>query len=331
MRTVLIPVAPSYNLIRTLSCGQCFRWTLLPPSGRPTAAARGIIGRTVAVVAQEPAGLRVRWHGPAGSPAHLARHLGAREPLGEIEAALARDPVLLQMLPHTSGIAIMRQDPWECLVSYVISAFNNIPKIRLSVERLARQFGEPIRSTGDTGGGDATREGVDGGDSPIGWAFPSPERLASASPAALRACALGYRARYVRDLARRVADGKVDLARIAGLPFDEARAALIELPGVGEKVADCVLLFAFGRGEAFPVDVWVQRAVERWYFSGRPVTPRVIRRWAKDRFGPLAGYAQQHLFTGARIQSGQGGMAPRPGPRRDPVAPRWSASAARRV
>jgi N-glycosylase/DNA lyase len=259
----------------------------------------------VAIVNQEPGGLRVRWQGLAGSPAHLALHIGACEPLGDIEAALARDPVLLRLLPRTSGIAIMRQDPWECLVSYVVSAFNNIPKISLSVERMARRFGEPIRSTGDAGNGDAIGEGIGGriggGHNPVGWAFPSAERLAAAGPAALRTCALGYRARYVRDLARLVADGKVDLARIATMPFDDARATLLDLPGVGEKVADCVLLFAFGRGEAFPVDVWVQRAVERWYFSGRTATPRAIRGWASDRFGPLAGYAQQHLFAGARL------------------------------
>lgn len=307
-RAVVIPVAPPYDLYRTLSCGQCFRWTALPPpdprsasTGGSTVAARGIVGRTVAVVNQEPGGLRVRWQGPAGSPAHLARHLGASEPLAEIEATLARDPVLLRLLPCTSGIAIMRQDPWECLVSYVISAFNNIPKISLSVERMARRFGELIRSTGGAGSRNEIGEGIDGGHSPVGWAFPSPERLAGAGPAALRACALGYRARYVQDLARLVADGKVDLARIGRMSFNDARDALLDLPGVGEKVADCVLLFAFGRGAAFPVDVWVQRAVERSYFSGRPVTPRAIRGWARDRFGPLAGYAQQHLFVGARL------------------------------
>lgn len=291
----LIPVAPPYDLARTISCGQCFRWNMLTPAGfeptpGSTATARGIVGRTVAVVIQESCGLRVRWQGPAGSPAHLSRHLGACEPLREIEATLACDPVLRRILPRTSGIAVMRQDPWECLVSYVISAFNNIPKISLSVEGLARRLGEPIRSTGDAAGGAAT-----------GWAFPSPGRLADAGLDDLRACALGYRARYVRDLAQRMADGRVDLERVASLPFDEARAALLELPGVGEKVADCVLLFAFGRGEAFPVDVWVQRAVERWYFRGRQVTHRAIRAWAGDRFGPLAGYAQQHLFAGARL------------------------------
>ncbi len=288
MRTALIPVAPPYDLARTLSCGQCFRWTLLPPPAHPAAlpgpglvTARGVVGRTVTEVAQAPGGLRACWHGQGGSPERLARHLGVREPLGEIEAALVRDPVLRRVLPCTSGIAIMRQDPWECLVSYLISAFNNIPKICLSIERLARRFGAPIHAAG--------------------WAFPRPERLAEARLAALRACALGYRARYVRDLARLVADRDADLERIAGLPLDAARAALLDLPGVGEKVADCVLLFAFGRGEAFPVDVWVRRAVERWYLDGRSATPGAVRAWARDRFGPLAGYAQQHLFMGARL------------------------------
>jgi len=309
-RAVLIPVEPPYDLSRTLSCGQCFRWAA-PADGAATTW-RGIVAGTVVVVAQGPDGLVVRWDGPPtslahrrASPACLCRHLGADEPLAEIEASLARDPVLLRQLPRTSGIAIMRQDPWECLVSYVISAFNNIPKISLSIERMARRFGEPIVGEDDTGSGEligATTGGGSGGRSrAAGWTFPSAERLAAASPAALRACALGYRARYVRDLARMVANREINLPRIATMHFDDARAALLDLPGVGEKVADCVLLFAFGRGEAFPVDVWVARAVERWYFSGRPVTPRAIRGWARDRFGPLAGYAQQHLFVGARL------------------------------
>jgi N-glycosylase/DNA lyase len=104
----------------------------------------------------------------------------------------------------------------------------------------------------------------------------------------------------VREVARLVADRRVHLDAIASMPVGEARGALLALPGVGEKVADCVLLFGFGRREAFPVDVWVQRAVERWYLGGRSRTPRMIRAWAADRFGALAGYAQQHLFAGAR-------------------------------
>jgi N-glycosylase/DNA lyase len=163
----------------------------------------------------------------------------------------------------------------------VISAFNNIPKIEQSVAHLARRFGKPI-TNGD-------------------WAFPAAERLAEARLSELRACILGYRAPYIRALARLAARGGVDLTLIARLPYGEARSILLDLPGVGEKVAECVLLFGLGHREAFPVDVWVQRAIERWYFGGHRRTPRAIRTWAQDRFGLLAGYAQQHLFAGARL------------------------------
>jgi len=284
-----------YHLERTLRSGQCFRWTVTSDG------ARGVVDGTVARVRQHPVGLRIDWDGPTGSRARLLRHLGADQPLAAIEAALAQDGVLRRLLPKTSGIALMRQAPWECLVSYVISAFNNIPKIQMSVRHLARRFGEPIPIRTDAAGGThrhlARGAGADGD----AWTFPSPERLAETGLDALRGCALGYRAPYVRSLARRVADGQVDLDAMARLRFDEARALLLDLPGVGEKVADCVLLFALGYHEAFPVDVWVQRAVERWYFGSRAQTPRAIRAWARDRFGALAGYAQQHLFAGARL------------------------------
>jgi N-glycosylase/DNA lyase len=290
----MIAALEPYHLERTLRSGQCFRWTVAD------GAARGIVNGTVARVAPIPGGLRVEWEGPPGSPAALRRHLGADEPLAEIEAALATDRVLRRLLPLTSGIALMRQDPWECLVSYVISAFNNIPKIEQSVALLSRRFGRRI--------------------TPGAWAFPAPARLADARLDELRACLLGYRAPYVKTLARLVARDEVDLNALAGLPYEDARRALIALPGVGEKVAECVLLFSLSHRDAFPVDVWVQRSVERWYLGGRSRPPRAIRAWARDRFGPLAGYAQQHLFAGAR--------APRPRSARQVRLPAESASAA---
>ncbi|MGH2374920.1 MAG: DNA-3-methyladenine glycosylase family protein [bacterium] len=284
-----ISVAPPYSLARTLTSGQCFRWHVLPgAAGRPAKeiVARGIVDGAVAIVTQHPRGVSVIWEGRAGSLALLRRHLGADQPLGAVETELARDRVLRRLLRNTSGIALMRQEPWECLVSFVVSAFNNIPKITQSVRLIAQRFGSKI---GGASGPDA-------------WSFPRPDRLAHARPAELRGCILGYRAPYVRALARRVADGRVDLDRIASLPYADARAMLLDLPGVGEKVADCVLLFALGHHDAFPVDVWVQRAVERWYFQGRRMTPRAIRAWAHDRFGGLAGYAQQHIFAAARAR-----------------------------
>jgi len=280
LRGASLRVPPPYDLRRTLGCGQVFRWTVNGDGavgvfrGRRWSVRQD--GRLLRAVNEDaaaaaPRGVDLLWE-----------HLAVDAPLARIERALARDAVLRRILPHTTGIALMRQDPWECLVSFVISAFNNIPKIRLSVDHLCRRFGEPL-----LGGA---------------FGFPTADRLAASRLAALRACHLGYRAPYVRGVARAVADRTVELKRLAALPYEEARDALLALRGVGEKVADCMLLFGLGHGEAFPVDVWVQRGVQQAYFRGLRLTPRAIGRWARDRFGPLAGYANQHLFLAARSE-----------------------------
>lgn len=268
-----LPVASPYNLTRTLSCGQVFRWH------SAGSIATGIFaGRPVRVV-QVAGGLSVEGLTEREETRQFRRYLGLDEPLATIEGQLAHDAVLRGAIKRSSGIALMRQDPWECLISFIISAFNNIPKIEQSLGRLAARFGNPVGE---------------------GWSFPTPERLASASLRSLRACWLGYRAPYVRSVARQVANREVDLATLEDASFAEARKTLLALPGVGEKVADCVLLFAYGHGVAFPVDVWIQRVVERRYFGGRPQTPRHLRAFAQARFGSLAGYAQQHLYFSGR-------------------------------
>ncbi len=270
-----LPVAPPYNLARTLSCGQVFRW-------RWTAsAAIGVFAGQVIRVVQLADGLHVEGLTNAGQVPLLRQYLGLDEPLATIECQLARDPILRRSIARSSGIALIRQDPWECLISFIISAFNNIPKIEQSLTRLAARFGDPVGTAS--------------------WTFPSPERLATASLPALRSCLLGYRAPFVQSVARRVASGDVDLAAFKGFSHEDARRALLALPGVGEKVADCVLLFAYGEGHAFPVDVWIKRVVEQRYFRGRPQTSKSLRAFAEARFGPLAGYAQQHLYFAGRV------------------------------
>jgi N-glycosylase/DNA lyase len=257
----LLKTSPLYSLQRTLGCGQAFRWRW--EDGR----AKGIFAGRPVRVSQEQGGIRVEGL-QTGQLAALRHYLALDEPLTAIEETLGGDRILRRILPHTSGIALMRQDPWECLVSFVISAFNNIPKIELTLERLTHRFG----------------------------AFPSPQALAGARLRDLRSCLLGYRAPYVAEVARRINSDVFSLSELADLPYEEGRKLLLTLPGVGHKVADCVLLFAYGKGEAFPVDVWVKRAVERWYFNGRSATLTQIREAAQARFGTLAGYAQQHLY-----------------------------------
>lgn len=285
---VILPVGGPYDLRRTLQCGQTFRWRIAATGATGVFAGRRVHLQVTA------GGIAVDGLDNERDLLRFRHCLGLDEPLAAIEAELIQDRVLRRILPHTSGIAIMRQDPWECLVSFVVSAFNNIPKIELSLDRLARRFGRGIATAA--------------------WAFPPPRRLAAARVSELRRCALGYRAPYVQAVARQIASGQVDLDALGHLAAKQARGILLTLPGVGEKVADCVLLFAYGKGEVFPVDVWVKRAVEQWYFHGQRQTERQIQEFARRRFGPLAGYAQQHLFYFSRTAASRRRQPTKPPP-----------------
>jgi len=175
----------------------------------------------------------------------------------------------------------LRQEPWECLASFICSSTKQIVQIEQIVALLCRRFGQPLPVAAEAG---------------PAWAFPTVERLAAASEADLRECKLGFRAAYLSGAARKLAAGEVDLSRLGAMPLEEARAALLALPGVGVKIADCVLLFAYGFQQAFPVDVWIIKALRQLYFPKRhPKLPR-LRRFSQTHFGPYAGYAQQYLF-----------------------------------
>jgi N-glycosylase/DNA lyase len=187
------------------------------------------------------------------------------------------------------GLRLLRQDPWECLASFILSSTKQILQIRQIIARLCECFGEPLA--------------VPAGEPPA-WSFPTPARLADTTEAQLRACKMGFRAPYLLQAARRVAGGQLDLARLHGLPVAEARAELIQLHGVGRKIADCVLLFAYGFQSAFPVDVWVLRALRQLYFPKRRVAPKKLRQFADEHFGVYAGYAQQYLFHYVRKKGG---------------------------
>ena len=169
------------------------------------------------------------------------------------------------------GLRILRQDPWEMLICFIISQRKSIPAIRTAVENLCTRFGAPLA------------EG--------GFAFPTAQALAAASDEALSGCGLGYRTKYVRDAAERVCDGRLDLAALAGRPTPEVQEALMAVFGVGIKVAQCVLLFGYHRLEAMPVDVWMDRVIQLEY---------------KGKFPPsykkCAGVLQQYLFCYARQQ-----------------------------
>jgi N-glycosylase/DNA lyase len=183
------------------------------------------------------------------------------------------------------GLRLLRQDPWECLASFIFSSTKRITQIQQIVSLVCERFGEPV----------TVPEGC-----PPAFAFPTPGRLASASEAELRHCKMGFRAPFLLSAARRVAEGKLDLQALYGGEVQDARAQLLACEGVGEKIANCVLLFAYGRQEAFPVDVWVMKALRQLYFPRRKRTLPQLQKFASEHFGPNAGYAQQYLFHYAR-------------------------------
>jgi N-glycosylase/DNA lyase len=165
------------------------------------------------------------------------------------------------------------------LISFICSSNSNIPRIRGTIERLAGSFGQPVKL------GRRRR-----------FTFPAPAALADAGQEALAALGLGYRAGYVARTAVTIADGGLSLDALREESYEEAKRALLELPGVGEKVADCVLLFSLEKLEAFPVDVWVRRGLQGRYPAEGRRQPKALAAWARERFGPWAGYAQQYLF-----------------------------------
>ncbi|MBI4353944.1 MAG: hypothetical protein HY595_01785 [Candidatus Omnitrophica bacterium] len=176
----------------------------------------------------------------------------------------------------------MRQDPWECLVSFICSAYNNITRIQGMIERLARAYGTAVGFNGFSG-----------------YTFPTPEAIAAASEGELRELGLGFRAAYLQATARMMAEGRLPLESLRQVNYPAAKTALMQCEGVGDKVADCVALFGLEQYEAFPIDLWMERAM-RYYFRRQKMTPRRIHDFAARHFGSYAGYAQQYLYQYVR-------------------------------
>ncbi len=284
-----------YDLAATLNSGQVFRWEARDGGWE------GVVDRYWVRLTATTQTLTAETVDPLPEPNPLVRYLRLDENLDRILASFPDDPPLRAAVRACRGLRLLRQDPWECLASFILSSTKQIPHIRRIVTVLCERYGEPVAAP-------PGREPT--------FALPRPERLAACSEAELRACGMGFRAPYLRTAARRVADGEPDLPTLWRRSLPEARAALMSLPGVGRKIADCVLLFAMGFDAAFPVDVWVRRALAEWYFPRRRPTPRQLLAFSETHFGPYAGYAQQYLFhyrrgAGPRERSSGPGQSPR--------------------
>ena len=295
-----------YDLGATLDSGQAFRWHPCNDSWV------GVVGQRWVRLTQRRDGIRAETAGPVADWRWLRDYLQTETDLDAVLKTFPDDAPMRDAVAACRGLRVLRQDPWECLASFILSSTKQIVQIRQIVALLCERFGESI--TTNLVAADVSRrtfplQEVSADSRPrlrfggsglnknhLSHSFPTAERLAAATEAELRACKMGFRAPHLLAAARRLADGKFDLERLRHLTLAEARGELTALRGVGGKIADCVLLFAYGFDGAFPVDVWVERALRELYFPRRRVGDKRLRHFAATHFGPHAGYAQQYLF-----------------------------------
>ncbi len=264
-----------YDLAETLDSGQSFRWR---QEGGWWA---GVIGNRFVRLRMKPGVLVAETASGVSEWDWLQDYLQLGIDLNSVLETFPDDAPMRAAVAGCRGLRLLRQDPWECLASFILSATKQIVQIRQIVETLCERYGEPV----PVPAGHAPRR-----------TFPSAARLAQCAETELRDCKMGFRAPALLDAARKVASGQLVLHGLHGAPLGTARAELMKLRGVGPKIADCVLLFAYDFPAAFPVDVWVIRALRRLYFPGRSVKLPRLLRFVATHFGPNAGYAQQYLF-----------------------------------
>ncbi len=274
------------TLAETLDGGQSFRWSQ-DEAGNWT----GAWNDHLVQLRRAPDGL-IAWRAPAATEAEatgaaLRRYLGGEQDWSALADALPwrTDAHLARCLAEFRGLRLLRQPFGETLLGFLCSATKQIVQIKQMMALLAERHGSALPRT------NASR-------------LPTWSELAAIPEAELRACLLGFRARYISETAHFIAGRPGWLAATEAAPYPEAKTRLMELPGVGEKVADCVLLFGAGRLEAFPVDTWILKALARRYgLDGwKPVQ---VAQFGRAHFGPLAGYAQQFLFAWERRHGGR--------------------------
>ena len=270
----------SFKLKDIFECGQCFRW-----NEQEDGSYTGIWKENVVNIKKK--GKDYIFSGICGSgnlKDEIYTYFDLDRNYETIKETLAKkDKYLETSIQYGKGIRILNQDLWETIISFIISANNNIPRIKGIIERLSKTYGQPIQ----------WREN-------IYYTFPTPEELSKASIEDLRKLGLGFRDKRVYETTKRIVEKKVDLEKLKEEKnFETIRETLLTLPGVGEKVADCILLFStLKRLEAFPIDVWVKRVMNELYIHKEEgeVNNKEIQKIAYEKFGTLAGLAQQYLF-----------------------------------
>ena len=293
-------ISEDFDLVKTFECGQAFRWRRVPglEASGSTVVYEGIALGHFLRLRQNAESVFLETSQETFE-ACWKDYFDWSTDYGKAQRQLLKQdphPVMAEAAALGKGIRLLRQDPWETLMTFILSGNNNIPRIKGSIEALSERFGEAVA---------VDRPEALRGQTENWKAFPTPEALARASLQDYRQAGAGYRDQFLLSVAQKVAGGEVDLEAWQCLEDGQLRQALMTLPGVGEKVAACVMLFGYGRKAAFPVDTWIRKAMRQLYFD-HEASAREIEALAKARFGDQAGYAQQLLFYWSRFSKNGG-------------------------
>lgn len=274
---VMIDGIRDFNPIHTFECGQCFRW-----HRETDGSYTGVVRSRVANVVYMPGKLVLNNVSPEDFKQVWFDYFDLGRDYAVVKRAVAIDDVMREAVEFGGGIRLLRQEPWETLISFILSSNNRIPRIIKIIEDISRLNGSELKYRGRKY-----------------YAFPDVQSLAACSLEQIEACRAGYRCGYIQRTAADVAAGVFELPKLAGLDTADARNYLLQLHGVGCKVADCMLLYSGTKQDVFPTDVWVKRVMEELYFK-REASFKEVQQFAAEHFGEYAGIAQQYLFYYAR-------------------------------
>lgn len=277
---VVIKDIKDFKLSDTFDCGQCFRFNPCSDDGYIGTA----YGKTVRIT---QAGDTITLHNTSLDDFNCIWHdfLDIDRDYGNIKKTLTKtsDSVMSAAIEYGSGIHILKQELWETTISFIISASNNIPRIKKIIECLCETYGTPHTYEGKTY-----------------YSFPDADTIAKQSEEDLSCIRAGFRTKYILACAKAVASREFDLMSLYDMDTANAKKSLMSLKGIGNKVADCITLFALNKFNSFPIDVWIKRIMEYCYFDDTEQSIPAIAQFAEERFGELGGIAQQYLFFYAR-------------------------------
>ena len=268
-----------FNLKYTLECGQCFRWNKIDEN-----TYIGVVKDRVLKVRQEGNKIFIKSDKEENLEKVVRYYFDLDRDYEKLEKKIVLiDDNIVKAVKNTSGLRNLNQDFFEMLISYIISANNNIPRISKSVNEISKRYGKEIEFEGQKY-----------------YLFPTPDELRDVTIDEFRECGVGFRDKYIYKTVEKINNKEIDLEQMQKLDTEKLKAALLSLMGVGPKVADCILLFSCARQEVFPIDVWVQRIMRRLYYNNEEVSKNEILRYARENFGENAGIIQQHLFYNVR-------------------------------